>query len=212
MKYKEFSEKYGIKFTTHSGKLEGIQSLNTSVALNPICTKRAQCAGSVCAKCYASALVKMRKGLRENIANNTRILTAQVIPVKEWPIINARVFRFESFGDLMNEKQIINYFNFAKRNPKITFTLWTKNPEIIARAIEGGNKKPRNLIIIQSSFHMNRVDAPRYDFIDKVFTVYDKQFIAENNITVNCGARNCLECGRCYRKAKQVEYVNEKLK
>lgn len=55
MRYKEFSEKYGLKFTTHSGKLEGIQSLNTSVALNPICAKRAQVPDSICAHCYADA-------------------------------------------------------------------------------------------------------------------------------------------------------------
>ena len=209
MKYNEFSEKYGIRFTTHSGKLDGIQSLNTSVALNPICAKRAQVRGSICAHCYADALVKMRKGLRENIANNTRILTENIIPAKEWPIINARVFRFESFGDLMSVNQVINYFNFAKRNPKTTFALWSKNPEYIARALDEGHKKPRNMIIIQSSFKLNEVDAPRYDFIDKVFTVYEKAYAKENNVTITCGARNCLECGRCYRKTKQVEYVNE---
>lgn len=212
MKYKEFSEKYGIKFTTHSGKLEGIQSLNTSVALNPICAERAKDANSICAKCYASALVKMRKGLRENIANNTRVLTECIIPEKDFPIINARVFRFESFGDLMSVNQVINYFNFAKHNAHTTFALWTKNPRFIDEATKSGHKKPKNLIIIQSSCHINRIDAPRYDFIDKVFTVYDKKFIAENGININCGSRNCLECGRCYRKTRDTEYISEKLK
>lgn len=209
---KTFSEAYGIKFSVHSGKMQGIRSLNTSVVLNAICQARAKIAGSICSKCYAKSLVAFRKSLRKVLEKNTRVLTSIVIPVKYWPVINDRVFRFESFGDLNNSIQVINYFNFCLKNPETLFALWTKNPEFIAAAIADGHAKPENLIIIQSSKHINVVDEPRYDFIDGVFTVYDAEYIEKHDIAINCGARHCLSCMRCYTKHEGVFYINEKLK
>lgn len=208
-----FEKKYGIHFTTkHTGKMAGMASLSTSVVENPICRKRAQIKGSICEKCFAAAMfARYNDTFRDCFKKNTEVLTNQIIPVKEWPIINYRVFRFESFGDLQNATQVHNYFNFAKRNPGTMFALWTKNSEFIAAAIASGNKKPKNMVIIQSSCFINKADTKRYDFIDKVFTVYDKKYIQENNISINCGARNCLECGRCYSKRTGTE-VREQLK
>ena len=213
MKTNEFCKFYGLHFTTkHTGKMDGMQSLSTSVLENTFCQRRAKCAGSVCAHCYASRMAGMYKNLARALSDNLRVLTTREIPAQDWPLLNVRAFRFEAFGDLMNTTQVRNYFNFATRNAGTTFALWTKNPAIIARAIKAGAVKPKNLIIIQSSARVNVVDQPRYEFIDKVFTVYSKDFIAENAIDINCGARNCLECGRCYKRTKAVEYVNEKLK
>lgn len=213
MTIKDFEKKYGVHFTlNHTGKMAGMASLSTSVIENPICRKRAMVKGSICEKCFAAAQMR-RYGdtFRDCFKKNTEVLTTQIIPVKEWPLLNYRVFRFESFGDLQNKTQVINYFNFAKRNPETTFALWTKNPEFIAAAIADGHKKPKNMVIIQSSCFINKADTKRYDFIDKVFTVYDKKYIQENNISINCGARNCLECGRCYSKRTGTE-VREQLK
>jgi len=47
--------------------------------------------------------------------------------------------------------------------------------------------------------------------IDKIFTVYTKKYIQENNIIANCGARSCRGCKRCYKKSTRV-YVREILK
>ena len=210
---KNFEKKYGVHFTlNHTGKMSGMASLSTSVIENPICAKRAKVPGSICEKCFAANMFKMYgKGFSDCFKKNTEVLTSEIIPVKEWPIVNYRVFRLESFGDLQNKIQVENYFNFAKRNQGTTFALWTKNPEFIAQAIASGNKKPKNLIIIQSSCFINKEDEKKYDFIDKVFTVYDKKYIKENGIEINCGARNCLECGRCYSKRTGNE-VREQLK
>lgn len=209
---KSFIKAFGVKFTIHGGKLEGIRSLNTSVLLNAICQARAKIAGSICAKCYAHNLVKMRKNLMKVLEKNTQVLTTVEIPVSDWPLINDRVFRLESFGDLNNSLQVKNYFNFASRNPETLFALWTKNPEFIDIAIKDGYAKPANLIIIQSSKHINVVDAPRYDFIDGVFTVFTKAYAQEHGIVINCGARHCLSCMQCYRHHDGVFYINELLK
>jgi hypothetical protein len=44
-----------------------------------------------------------------------------------------------------------------------------------------------------------------------VFTVYDKKHIEENQISINCGARNCFSCGLCYEK-NGISIINEELK
>jgi hypothetical protein len=33
---------------------------------------------------------------------------------------------------------------------------------------------------------------------DKVFTVYTKQYVKENNIDINCGGKKCKDCLLCY--------------
>lgn len=213
MRLKEFEKKTGIHITVnHTGKMDGMASLSTSVLLNPMCQARARVSDSVCSRCYASRMASMYKGLEKVLAKNTEILTTRVIPVKDWPTLNYRVFRFEAFGDLNNSIQVQNYFNFARKNPHTKFALWTKNPELVAVAVRDGHKVPRNLIIIQSSNHLNAENEPRFAFVDKVFTVYEKSVVEFLGVTINCGARNCLECGRCYRKSRTVEHVNELLK
>lgn len=211
---KEFSAKYGVHFTErHTGKMDGMASLSTSVIENPICRARAKVPGSICKECFATAMFK-RYGdsFSDCFRKNTEVLTNIIIPVEEWPVVNYAYFRLESFGDLQNVNQVINYFNFAKANKRTTFALWTKNPEFIRKAIEAGHKKPKNLIIIQSSCFINKTDEAAGDFIDKVFTVYDKETIKENNVAINCGARNCLKCRRCYTKKAGIEQIREQLK
>ena len=55
------------------------------------------------------------------------------------------------------------------------------------------------------------LDRERFWFVDHVFTVYDKKFIEENNIEINCGSRDCLGCQLCYHGDTEF-YINEKLK
>ena len=73
--------------------------------------------------------------------------------------------------------------------------------------------KPDNLICVYSSDHLNQVsqDFSNYSWIDKVFTVYDKAYSKQNNVEINCGARNCLTCHKCYEH-NNIFFVNETLK
>lgn len=205
----------GVHYTTnHTGKMAGLQSLSTSVALNPHCIKRQANGSSICAKCFAAVLAKRYQGLNKALAANTEILTAAVLPVGLLPLIPSRYFRFEAFGDIINTNQVINYFNIARKNPDTLCALWTKNPHIVAKAIEAGHSKPANLQIVLSSPIINKaIKATKYAFIDKIFTVYDKQ--GAQAVNINCGARSCLACGRCYRpnpEGVRIQYVNELLK
>lgn len=208
-----FEKKWGVKFTTeHSGKMTGMISLSSSPLANPLCMARSKCADLICSKCFSLAMNKRFKELKAMLLRNTEALTREIIPVKEWPLLNAMAFRLESFGDVSTEVQVMNYFNFARRNPKVTFAVWTKNAHIYREAIDAGFRKPRNLILIVSSPVINeRAEMP--PFADKVFTVYDKSYAAEHNVPINCGARSCLACMRCYRKGKNSEtIINELLK
>lgn len=120
-------------------------------------------------------------------------------------------FRIESFGDIQNVVQVVNYWHMIEANPRTKFGWWAKNPDIIARAIkEFDLVKPDNLQIVQSSLHLNRQDSPAYDFVDIVFTVYDKEYVEEHHIPIHCGGKSCMECGyKCYLGAHDVVYVNE---
>lgn len=197
--------------------MDGVLSLSTSVAVNPRCAINARISGSICNRCFASRTVKAYKGLRKNLQDNFNALTSVVIPADEWPEFDPSdldgMFRIEAFGDVANAIQVINYFNLAARNPKITFTAWTKNPDIYRAAIMMGHAKPANFILIKSSLFIDRETRCTYDFVDKTFTVYSAERAgAEPDGFINCGARSCRDCKRCYRNAGNRENVRELLK
>lgn len=203
--------------TNHDGKMKGINSLSTACTINPQCAKNAAVKGSICSKCFAMKYAGMRKALKEKLERNVKLLTAAVLPSESLPLVNSLYFRFEAFGDLMSAAQAVNYFNIAKKNKSTRFALWTKNPHFIDKAIkEYGIKKPANLNIIFSSLFINAAVDPetirnKYPFIDKVFTVYDAAAIEERKININCGARSCANCLKCYKK-NNIVIISEKLK
>ncbi len=202
----------GLHFTVnHNGKMEGMASISTSVTTNERCKKNAQVKGSICEKCFAAKQMKVFPIMEKPMVENQRILTSEILPYEKLPLINNIYFRFEAFGDLNNDIQVINYFNICYKNPMVKFALWTKNPDYIAQAIKAGYEKPKNLNIVLSSLFLNKERKNTFDFVDKVFTVYDKSYIEQNNVDINCGARNCFTCGLCYEK-NGVKVINEVLK
>lgn len=202
----------GLHFTVnHNGKMQGMASLSTAVTTNARCKKNASIKGSVCEKCFAARQMKVFPSMENPMVENQRILTGSILPDEVLPVINNLYFRFEAFGDLNNATQVINYFNICKKNPAVKFALWTKNPDYIAQAIKAGHSKPENINIILSSLFLNKERKTRYEFVDKVFTVYTKDYIKENSVNINCGAKNCFTCGLCYEK-NDVRAVNEVLK
>ena len=201
--------------TDHQGKMKGINSIGTSCVNNPWCIKRRENGDSVCSHCYAATYMKMRKSLKERLNENAEILITRLLKGNEIPVTNANVFRFESFGDLHNNTHLENFVLICERNPFTKFGLWTKNTWILDEVFnKKGIKKPENLSIVVSSPMLNKqvkLDREKYWFVDHVFTVYDKKCIADNDININCGARDCLGCQLCYHRDTDF-YVREKLK
>lgn len=134
----------GVHYTVkHSGKMEGMQSLSTSCLCNKYCKNRSINSDLVCSHCYAQRQMKMYKNLNACLERNTKILTGRILKEVEIPMINASFFRFESFGDLINVTQVINYFHICKKNKHVHFALWTKNPWIIEEALDASEKKAK---------------------------------------------------------------------
>lgn len=205
----------------HSGKMEGIPSISTSVRLNPNCMRHQACGGSICEHCYANAYTGFRKSLREKLEFNTIFYTTLELEKRDIPLINSKYFRFESFGDLINTLQVKNYFTIARANPDTYFVLWTKNPDIIEKALRKYEMKvPSNFRIIVSELYINQSVSIQYfnrlkklyPFINKLFSVYSPEYIENHKISINCGGKKCLDCMRCYTKSDRTKLINEKLK
>lgn len=215
MAKKIVENKYHLNITTHTSgtKMDGMYSISTSVKCNANCEKNAKIVGSICEKCYSETMHNRYTSLAMNTKHNTDILTASVIPLDFLPVINTQIFRFESFGDLNNDIQFINYMNICRVNPSVTFSIWTKNPWIMADVFAKGYEKPDNLIILVSSLMINVVmDIDKFPFADHVFTVFTAEYAIANNIHINCGNNQCIRCRRCYTKGNQERYINEILK
>lgn len=208
---KAFEKSTGVRFNCNmSGKMSGITCLSTSVLCNPFCAARRNKQECICSRCYAASTCSRYSALEKNMQRNSDILTSRLFDQSELPVINAMIFRFEAFGDLINTTQCKNYFRLAKRNPGVRFALWTKNPGIVQRAIDEGESKPDNLVILLSSAIIGeRADTSRWAFVDKTFTVYHKDQLDDSGI--NCGARACLTCQRCYHKDTEND-IRERLK
>lgn len=204
----ECKDYYGFHFTLdHQDKMAGMVSASTTCLHNEYCSKYRQIDGAICQKCFSANQQSYMKSMVKPLLFNSLLLQNVIIPDILLPLINALYFRFESFGDLGNETQYINYMNICKKNPCVHFALFTKNPFIIARAIESGYKKPENCTHLLSSLYVNTaytwdfIHEKKWDFIDKVFTVYDSEEEAEaHGEKINCGKRHCLSCTRCYHK------------
>lgn len=219
-KEKEITKKvFQAICNNHTGKMKGMWSLSTYCGANKHCQNRHKCGNSICSECFAFAMTESKRGeaLKNKLIRNTELLTTEVIPVDDMPLLNVAFFRLESFGDLNNEIQAENYFNLCKRNLHTVFALWTKNPFIIRNAMKKkGVRKPKNLIIVYSSPIQNKpvdinVIKTVFPFVDKVFTVYTEEYINEHDVKINCGGNHCLSCLRCYRKNGET-IINEKKK
>jgi len=195
------------------GKMQGIPAITTSMAENPVCKARSQNKDSICAHCYARKGLAMYKNARERYTENTKMLSSHDLESYETPVINNIIARFETHGDLVNVTHAKNYLRICYANPWCTFSIWTKNPAFMDKAIQEMGK-PSNLICILSSEKVNAVhnNYKKWKWVDKVFTVYDKNFINENGIDINCGAKSCVTCRKCYTKTDSDFFIREVLK
>lgn len=231
----EFEAYTGIMFSHNmSGKMLGVLAISTNCKANPYCKARLANCESICASCFAQKTEKHYYELYANTALNAEILSTEVIPWELIPEINTDMVRIEAFGDLINPTQAENYLRIIIKNPDVRFGWCTKNPNFIHVALRDyhDGEVPKNVQIVLSSLHLNeeaKINPKFKYFISKVFTVYTPCYFNDMNIDmesfINCGARSCKQCQRCYHKAdynvinKQntvvvngVEYIRELLK
>ena len=196
-----------IHITQGSGKLAGIQSINTSTLSNAYCSRMRE-TDSVCARCYAARYETMRPLLEAKLLINDQVLSECVIPWDALPYVNASIFRLHSFGELINTVHLQNFVNITLKNSHCTFALWTKRKEFV-REFFDKHTKPANLILIYSS-PLVGTPAPRPPYFDKVFTTFPKSDKGADFI--NCGVGlGCNECRLCYTH-NTITNINEVIK
>jgi len=198
---------YGVT-TKMQGKMAGMYSLNTSPEVNPFCIRMRQIEGLICKSCFTKTTERRWERCHIAWVNNYRVLTENRLKSDELPVIRKDIFRFQAHGDLGNRTHYLNLISIAEANPKTTFALWTKRLEVVKR---GGVVKLSNLIYIYSTPKLNDLNPILPEGFDKVFSVYTRPFTQEHNIAINCGARCCNECRKCYEH-NDIVFVNEYIK
>lgn len=211
----------------HGGKMNGLWSISTACTACELCRKRHESgkitfkeaqktieAICICLFCYSFDMLRRYPSLKKKLEDNTSFYCYNDLKDSDIPFINAAFFRFEAFGDLINVQQFKNYSTIAKNNKHCTFTLFTKNAFIVKNALEMyGIEIPENMIIIYSNPLMNTEKEleevkKKYSFIDKVFNVYSPAGAAHFNKCINCGARSCANCLKCYKKSENYNDNN----
>lgn len=190
------------------GKMTGMKSLNTSPSLNPNCLKMQKTRGTICVQCYSNKTEARWPNARAAWRNNYHTLTENLLELDELYTTREDTYRLSAHGDIGNRIHYLNYVSIVKNNPQTIFSIWTKRLDIIK---EGGLIQLPNLIHIYSAPKLNPRNVQLPAGFDKVFNVYTYDYAKKHNIDINCGARNCKECGICYAK-NGITIINEVVK
>jgi hypothetical protein len=152
-------------------KLENINSISTNTLTNPYCIKQKDNKEIICNVCYSFKGLNFRKSMVNVLQKNSNLLSNSIIEWDNLPRIFDLYFRFSSHGELINEIHLENLNNICLKNPKTTFTLWSKRFDIVKKFYDN-NDKPSNLILIYSN---PKLDKP----LNKLPKYFDKTF---NNV------------------------------
>lgn len=190
-----------------TGKMEGMGALSTDPTNNKFCIAMSKDCKSICSKCYAMRYIKLRPNVGKAYKKNSKILI-QPIAWDDLPIIREKYFRFNSFGEILNNVNFENYLSIARKNPKTNFALFTKRASF---GILYKGELPKNLFLVYSSHIIN--DPKPFVPLNhaKVFSVYTKDYARDNKIQINCGTKKCIDCKVCYTKNK-VTQIRELIK
>jgi len=193
-----------------TGKMQKMWSLNTSPSTNKFCLSMRQNPNYICSKCYSKASEHRWKSARSAWSHNSAVLSSKLLADNEVPDLSKYkncpdIFRMQAHGDLVNDIHYRNLIKIAEKNSDIMFALWTKNL-VIVRMV--GLIQLDNLINVFSTFELNNPHPYLPIGFDKVFSVYTKEFAEENNININCGAKECFSCRLCYTK-NDIMFINE---
>lgn len=121
--------------------------------------------------------------------------------------------RFESMGDLSCSLQAKNYLTIAYANNDFNFALWTKNPAVLAYAIDT-NGMPENLSTVLSMSRKNQMD--KLEFIARYKKYFNHMFVVadidhvdalykmDNSYSCHCEHFSCIRCRHCYEHDNAV--------
>jgi hypothetical protein len=143
-----------------------------------------------------------------------------------WPAPNDNLnfCRINSNGEIGNVKECIWFFETILKNPGITFGWWTKRHDLVLKAMKQLKiEKPKNVILIKSSFRINHQDTLPDQF-DRVFTVFDEETLeakvaegavqkgSDEKFVAVCDGQQCFGCMLCYTASNKRVFINERIK
>jgi hypothetical protein len=200
--------RYPIHVTYHkaksgvANKMDQMVSINTDTYHNEFCQRMSKVKGSVCSVCYAMRLSRLYgKKSMAPFERNGRLLNSDL---EDWqlPRLNVAFCRLHSFGELESNKHFLNLVRICKTNPQTEFALWTKRPGLVDVQLT-----PSNLVLVHSTLMIDGRPVIPKGF-HKAFTVYTM----ESNVALNCWAKSCFSCLKCYRRDSGEVYIKEKLR
>lgn len=196
-----------LTISVMTGKLSGIDALNTNPLTNDFCKKMSENKNSICHYCYSRRMLKtFRCMCTEAFQRNSRILSEQILTETQLFRPFTQYFRINAHGELINHNHIENCMNLIKYNPAVFFGLWTKRVNLV----RGYTGKLKNVNFVYSTPKLNVLKPKLPAGFNKVFSVYTKDFAVKNSVKVNCHG-NCNACKICYTR-NRVKYVNEIIK
>ena len=195
-------------WSTGSGKMLGIPSLNTDTTTNEFCKSmyNSKVENLICRSCYSMSMLKtFRKNCTPKFSRNSKYLSEKVQDRKTLPICPSMIGRFSSHGELINPDHLENLINICLNQPMTTFTLWTKRKDIVNRVLTY-RQKPKNLILVYSNPIIDKLDVKLPKHFDKVFNN-----VSSKTNDVNCDSK-CLDCMKCYTLGETTTQITEVIK
>ena len=192
-------------WSTGSGKMLGIPSLNTDTTTNDFCQGmyNSNKDNLICRECYSMSMLNtFRKNCKPKFLNNSKYLSSKIHSREYLPICPSNVGRFHSHGELINSIHLENIMNICLNQPMTTFTLWTKRKNIVTRVLKN-RKKPKNLILIYSNPYVDKLDVTLPKHFDKVFNN-----VSSKTSNINCNEK-CLDCMKCYSLGDKTTQIIE---
>ena len=186
-----------IKKSKMSGKLLGLDAINSNTLSNEFCQKehKSPVQNKICKICFSFAMLESYRGnCIPNFENNSVALSTMIH--KDFSYLRFRndIARLHGHGELINQTHLHNFVSMVKHFPHITFALWSKRTDIIRKYFKT-NEIPDNLILVYSNPIIDKVMFKPPRPFHKVFN----NVSASYNKYVNCTGQKCNECRLCYR-------------
>ena len=192
-----------IKKSKMSGKLFGIDAVNSNPLSNPYCIQQygKQDDTIICTECYSIDMLETyRSNCVPNFENNNVTLSTIIHTDFSYLKFRNDIVRINGHGELLNQTHLHNICNMAFAFPNHTFALWSKRIDIVRKFkkwLDGkGYCFPSNLILIYSNPKKNRVMTNVPTPFHKVFNNVD--MTNRSTLKENCTGQKCNDCRICY--------------
>ena len=198
-----------IKKSKMSGKLFGIDAVNSNPLTNEFCIKEhnSNTPNKICKKCYSVYMLEtFRKSCVDAWENNSVMLSTVLYTVADFVDMKIKfknnIFRIHGHGEFINQTHLHNICNLSFAYPEITFAVWSKRIDLVRKFkkwLDGkGYDFPSNLILIYSNPKINNILSTPPRPFHKVFNN-----VSDTHPLENCTGQKCNDCRLCYSFEKE---------